>query len=554
MISDTGFGTLRDFYHREKWFILIISAAILIFNYNVFSIDILIQDDYAYVGRLLDWGYEWEKIFQRDILGPIINYFFVNIMVVSPGASRFLIVLLFMVPTSLILYYVYVEKFGIPKSVGILSAIIPQIHPAQKLIPFFINGSYVTYAMFFNSIFLFYLMSLKDHFSKKQFAVYISLVFLCIEISETTLFLYPSYTFLIFIFYLRNKNLKKFLCTLGPLVVAALYRVGKTLLFPAGANNITPLDWSGVEKRIESASLFLINSANELGLYILLIIMALLLFKLFFRKEVTVKKNGTYLLLPVEVILFGTLWFFFSILPFILISPWFASRHAYIASFGFYLILFYLLLPPIQSLMKLNDKKTAIGCMFLVLSFGYIRIESVNNEYRISNLVHKELLSTLSRYKLEENAQIVVTGTRFATTMDFHHWSSGYFKYITTRGDIDGLIGVEIKNYDPFKPYIWGKNEQKMYGLDINRPTYLFRVLDNRFEEIFYFFRWTGEKNSGIWELYKISKVDRRPKLIKRGENDQPVKKELKSYINSNQLDEEKILWLDTKSIPLSLY
>ena len=119
----------------------------------------------------------------------------------------------------------------------------------------------------------------------------------------------------------------------------------------------------------------------------------------------------------------------------------------------------------------------------------------IKTELMLENFILNE------QHDWEENAQIVILVEDFPGefTAGFNHWSTWYLRFISKRQDVIGLIGQEkwLKHY-PFvdewrnygEEYFYeteraGKpftSKIKMKGLELERPTYIYRIEENVIE------------------------------------------------------------------------
>lgn len=116
----------------------------------------------------------------------------------------------------------------------------------------------------------------------------------------------------------------------------------------------------------------------------------------------------------------------------------------------------------------------------IVFYSGFSRLSVMGNMLAPYNAFHESFVTTLRKYDLPPSSQLVVFGVDLSIN-GWWEYSSGYMKYATKRKDVTGLIGPELKNYDPFDPVRRGfKKPDKMNGLSLDKPLFIFNVEEYR--------------------------------------------------------------------------
>jgi hypothetical protein len=127
-------------------------------------------------------------------------------------------------------------------------------------------------------------------------------------------------------------------------------------------------------------------------------------------------------------------------------------------------------------------------------------------------------------------------------TYGYWLWSSGFLQYLSERKDINGLLPYEYNYYDAFNPEQRGY-DLRMRGLDIARPIFLFKIIDNKIEKLEYCLRWNDENSiQSKWTIYHFDKKTGKNIIFMEGEGLDEYSRTLEK-LNKLKIDQEDILW-----------
>jgi len=536
---------------------ILIAVPIVLFNLvAIFGPKVLFQDDAANYYNAVNGFFPfwlWKKGLFLCSQSEWISW---NIMAFSPQLIRAMYVLFLLVPLSCVFYNLF-RKLGFPNNTAYTAAILPNILPAQNLVPAFLNGSYVLIGLlammgcFFKS---FTYLDKPETFSRKGFwtsksfslakvlggvgnlalreglfqkgsdqckALLAAVLFLFIstQLMDQAVFFFPVLLFAV----LGYQKLKKEHLYLAlSFIPAVLYKSVWVLLSPRKTTEIVTLTGSIILSRIKYyffAMLPLPDFLNPYSDVVLITIIAIIITGL----VLTLKTPGDSLIRQkpfshlshrqFTLYIYGFLlaWTIGNIAAFITMSKFQTVRYSYIAAYG----LNALLLISLHAIFKriFMARLFLIDAVFIIIIFqsGLFRTVELKTYYDGLNQNQSHIQKNLSPFNLPMNSQIVMYITKGENHWGFWSTSSGHLKFILKRKDIDGLIGSKAKHYftfyDPFNPKSRGYGtDDRMNGLSIDRPLFLFVQNKSGFKQYEYALQWQGKTREAPWTIYRVNR------------------------------------------------
>jgi hypothetical protein len=240
--------------------------------------------------------------------------------------------------------------------------------------------------------------------------------------------------------------------------------------------------------------------------------------------------------------LFGLVWIVVSLAPYTA-SKYFGGRYVYPTGFGmsFLTVLsIYLLLhwKPIRKYFV-----SAIVLLVFTISVGFYRSKNIRDTFYFPEKTHKVVKRALSEFNFPKDAQIVLVGpiVGYLSTGGYWIWSTGYLNYATRRLDISGLVGLEKSCYNPFDTKERGYTYQ-MRGLDLGKPLFIFRIYNNRYEQVLYCLQCVQRENSKVWKIYRLDDSTGEIMLFKEGKSENEYVASIKD-LSAMGISKKDILW-----------
>ena len=206
-------------------------------------------------------------------------------------------------------------------------------------------------------------------------------------------------------------------------------------------------------------------------------------------------------------------WVIGHIIVFATVSPRpFIVRYIYMAAFGLNALLVISLYPILKKVLRNKNKFIYLVFIIVILSAGISRFFQLHSYYSSVNRQQEKIVTKLKEIDPPQDAQVVVY-LRGKAKNFWGVWkqSSGHLKHMMKRKDIDGLMGpgkVRYFNYyDAFNTKERGLNKKnRMRGLDLNRPLFLFAEKHDKLDQYEYALRWQRKEKDVLWTIFKLDK------------------------------------------------
>lgn len=504
---------------------ILIAIPIVLFNLvAIFGPKVLLQDDAAHyynaVKGLFPFQY-WRKGLSLCSLSEWVSW---NIMAFSPQLIRSMYVLFLMVPLSCVIYNLF-RKLGIPNNTAYTAAVLATILPAQNLVPAFLNGSYILLGLlammgcFFNS---FKYLDMEDQRNGKTlFALLAAILYLLIstQLMDQAVFFFP--VLLVAILGYKKLNRKHLYLALSFIPVAA-YKFVWILLLPRETAEIMPLTGSLIFLRLKYYFFAMLPFSNSLKPYtnavlitIIVIIITGLILTLKNPQNTFIRSIPFAHLSPRQFTLyiygFLLMWTIGNIIAFVTISKFQTVRYSYIAAYG---LIALLLISSVAIFKRIFMARSfLINTAFIILIFqsGVFRTVELKANYDSLNKTQFDIQKKLSTFNFPKDTQIVIYVKKQENHWGFWGTSSGHLKFILKRNDIDGLIGSKAVHYfdfyNPFNPKFRGYGTgDRMNGLRIDRPLFLFVENKYGFRQYEYALQWRRKKPGAPWTIYRVNR------------------------------------------------
>jgi hypothetical protein len=507
---------------------LIIAFLIFIFNIiAVFGLDSILSDDQARYTPMIHHDYGNLNL-KRLLINTYLMFPFQYLLTVSPVLARLSLVIIWLIPTSLLSYYLYSKIFKINVPAAIAASVLPAILPAQTLLPSYIDGSYMFPGLFF--VFTSLIFGFKYLYSDKKPMLYLSVSMLSFIISllvtELTVFILPPVLFLV---YWKFGKSRKVLFYSILLIIVTAIKTLLIILFPYGNSepNIQGIQSIGVRLvlflsymdpyiiRLRSKEFIELNSM--IGLIIVLSFQILCSQKRMHpdTRGTAFNKPGSYLL----IYWFSLLWILFSILPFVLFSKYYSARYFYYAGFGFYLLLIISSETVILRIFKFIGTSGKLPLTIFIISLimlaGFNRQSIQSKFFRQINEASSVFRNELTKRHLPVNSQVAIIGNVNVTSWGYYNFSSGYLQQLLNRKDISGVLPCDQNYFNPFDT-IKGRNYSiQMSGLSLKLPLFLFRMENKKLEKLEYALQWQNQEDTGSsWIIYKFNVSNGHPEFF----------------------------------------
>lgn len=512
-----------------------IASAVILFNLiGVFGPHVLQHDDPVHFFNGLNNVFpDW--LFRYSLLSPFFEFAAWKIMAVSPYLARGLYVLLFMVPISLMFYYLLSEKFALSRIAAATASILPQILPSVWQIPAGVNMSYPLRGLFLILAGLLISYRYLDEAGRRSrawLAAAVAIYIVAIQSMEQTVFMFPA-VLVILAGYTRFN--RKHLLLLGPLLIISLMRIARMILMPRIPMTNIPAE--KIVSRIVQYINWNIPSLNKNS-----VLTAVMVVVIAAAGLIVIMKTGAAAGTPAAgyrhikrkyfaLFAYGSfcIWMASSIFVFIFLSNDYESRYVYISSFGFWVLLCLSLQALLGGLCKKKAIVPVIVFVCIILCSGFMRLHALSTFFGNQNRIQRVIAGAVNSSQLPPFSQVIVVGVPHFPG----GWlrSSGYLKLATRRYDLEGLVSGEnaspYYNYDDhFNPAIRGW-EGRFYvtGIDLGRPVFFYKI-DNDclkkksikkknklkkkcdvMRQLEYVLRWRGERKDAPWSILKFDRV-----------------------------------------------
>jgi hypothetical protein len=501
---------------------ILIAVPIILFNLvAVFGPKVLLQDDAANYFNVISGNFPFWFWRKGLFLCSLTEWLSWNIMAFSPQLIRVIYVLFLMIPLSCVMYRLF-RKLGFANNTAYMAAILPNILPAQNLVPAFLNGSYVLIGLLaMLGCFICSFKYLDTEEKSKRKMLFLALLFLIIstQLMDQAVFFLP--VLLVAVLGYQKLN-RKHLFLAFSFVPAVLYKAVWVLLLPRQTAEIVPLTGSIIVSRIRYYFFSMLPLPDFLAPYIDVVLIAVCII-IISGLVLTLKAPGDVLtrqkpfshLSHRQYILYiyGFLltWTICNIAPFIAMSKFQTVRYSFIAAYGLTALWLISLSALLKKFFKTKPLIIQIVFTMIILFVGFTRTAELKSYYDGLNNKQNQIVKNLSPYHFPPNSQIVIYLTNAENYWGFWVTSSGHLKLILQRNDINGLIGSKTKHYfefyDPFNPKSRGfKSKDRMNGLSIDRPLFLFVEHIKDFNQYEYALQWQGTTRDAPWTIHKIDR------------------------------------------------
>ncbi len=504
--------------NRFSPYILILLLVVLFNLIAIFGLDVLLFDDQDRYWHVTQ-GHFTRAILHRSLVGPFIEWGAYHIMAISPQLIRGIYVILLMAPLSCFFYYIYSNKFGLPRLPALTAAILPSILPNQDLIPAFINGSYVLYGLLFAlASFYFGLNYLEDKNDKGRLWLILAFLTYCLSsqtMAEHAVFLFPPFV-IAFLGY--TKFGRRHIVLLASFLIIALFKIYWTLFVWNYAPN-QPVSLSSHEilgrigAYVKWASPLPLDNESVPYFFLIFsgIILAGFLVHVMADKGILHRTSGfVHVSARKHAVLiygFAFVWAVSTSFAFLFVSRFCNVRHFYISYFGLYALFILSLYGILCTAPSFKFRLDAIILISLVVVFGIARYSNLNRDYSIRNQQSSIVRTELKKHELPQDSQIVIVGSdNIPQTSGWWRYSTGYLQFVTKRKDITGLLGLEYSYYDPFneRKRLYDQ-DHKMNGLSLKQPLFLFGMLSDqgKLRQYEYALQWKGKSRNAPWTILK---------------------------------------------------
>jgi hypothetical protein len=490
---------------------ILIALIVLAGNlYAIFCVETLLLDDTA---RYYQVGHGQFPFYmsQRSFFLPYTEWFFWNLLYVSPPIARGIYVLFIMIPLSVIFYILFTKYLCLPKSISFAASVLPNIIPMQLYIPTFVNGSYTVYGLLYAMLVLIIcLVFIKSSRLHACYLVCPLVIFGTPQLMTQSIFLFPPFSILII--FSSGRLLRKLTVLLSFFVTFILKYIW-IKKHPLNEVNI-PVEL-GIDQIIQRLNHFFeytsILNTDISFLYIIIVIITFVL-----ASSIFYIKNPTRLFqcnLPfprysnaVNVIIlyvFLTSWIICTSYVFLMKSKFFSARYLHISSFGVNCLLL------LSILFLFSMAKTKFLYRYLALAFVLFslvsRYDNLKHHLAPLNRQYRFLASSLRPIAFPKDSQIFIADHHYGTG-GYWTWGTGYLQFITQRKDITGQLYKELEYYDGFEKNRSYSPQKVARGFDLQKPFFAYRV-DSKKQSLVpvnYMLRWLEDNSNAEWVIYKM--------------------------------------------------
>ncbi len=510
---------------------LLLSFAIVVFNYyDIFVLKTLYMDDHH---RLL-LGHENQihnGIFQRNSLRAYVIWPLYKLLSINIVYARLMQTLVFYIPLALVFYLLYRNYAGIARWPAVAASLLPAILPGQNMIPSFIDGSYTIQGL------LVFLLALFTAFRFLNLTGFSILWFILagiayaasIEMMDQAIFMAPVMVVFCFLLFPSTPYRKKLISISFLVITLAILKATYQSLHPATASAVAvTFNWDLFISRLQLLPTYTLPFSHKLdGRPIDASMLWLIYGSTLFAGLVCGNKKHR------KLIICGLLWAFFAIITFLTISRGFAPRLSHISAWG---LVFSLVISIIGILHRLPAKQLSIPFVLcgLILWSGYTRLEAMKIFVAPRNQVQMAAEQLYASVSWPTNAQVMLINVPPWVAGGWWPYSKGYFKLLTGRDDLTGVVGWEKYLYNPLTPMNRGfKPAANMAGIGLDKPIFIYRLtrkIPYHFVPVSFFLKWQDLE----WSIYSLNKTGEH-QILGSGKGNNSLQDELKKHKLANK-------------------
>ena len=458
-------------------------------------------------------------IIERNFFRAYAVFPLYKLLSIDVGLARLALVSVYLIPLSILTYYLLRKHCRTPASIAFFTALLPTILPGQQQIPFFIDGSYTVPGLL---VFLMWLWSactivITDRVRPLLSIGSFVLLVVALGMMDLAFFLLPFATLLLLILGWKTDRRRAIIivavvCTIGALILLEKVLAGGTS--PVEVPTIPNLDLF-----LRRASSFAHSTlpfsfypasnhqANAIAALSLLILATAAV-------AIAPRKNA----IPIAM---GALWVVCAAVVFLTISRYYSPRYTQIASFGVAFILVYSSHALFTASSILKRTKIVVWVALaasLTLGAATYRFSNMVKYVTPRNATFDSIVHYLFTHEFVRDAQIAIVDGHRIPTGGYWVYSSGFLRMATERQDLSGIVGIEKGFYDPFDSSKRGfQQSHKMNGLDLEEPIYLFRQVCEkkcRLEQKSLALRWIDNEH---WQLISFNVDDGSSRIAATG-------------------------------------
>jgi hypothetical protein len=532
-----------------------IAFIVVIFNLiAIFGLNVLLHDDPLHYKSVIEGKFPWGMM-KFFVLWPFSEWIGWNIMRYSPNLARGLYVLLFMVPLSWCFYYLYHNKFGLPRIFAFTAAIIPNILPHQWEIPAGINMSRTLYPLLVAMIALILGLHYLEKSTPKNWVRLVgsSLCYLISsQMMEQALFLFPPIA-LAFLGYTKLK--RKHIWLIFSFFIIAVARYTQMIIFTRKVRILAPIE--EILRRTGLYFKYSLPSPDIEPLYLTIFFLCIFLigFILYLRHpsvSPTMSQNLSHMKKSTFTLyLYGffILWAASTILPFITMAGViFPPRYPYISAFGINAIFIFSIFVIFNVRFPRKYKlHYYIFAGVIIFSGGY-RYLNLNEIFTDKNKIQSIIIRDIEKLSPPKNSQFVICG--LPKMAHGRRRVTGYLMHALKRNDVSGIFQtvdpIEKCNfYDHFNPWsITFKRIGRFNGIYSNKPVFFFVLLqkENKLKQFEYVLRWRGRTKNAPWVIINADKKTGKISSYRWGEGMDAYLSTIKE-LEKQGIPQSEILW-----------
>lgn len=511
--------------------VFLIFLAVYLFNSPYIFFDGLWHDDgywfyQATEGEIID-----KSRSKVSALVPLMDYLYSKGMVIlGTDVLRFLYIGI-MSLGSILAYGFYRNALELKDRIALPAAILPNVLPSL-IIPLGFNASYAVWEVPFLFLTLIVLYRAINSQDGKEWGVYywvsLLLFLITVNVSGAGTFLIPN-VLMLFMLLIGRKPLIKIFINALPFIVFSIYHVYKHSKYSHKSPVLNSADvvLDRAVQFLDMSNIYLLEQYAGVVLVLALICWGFVAIgvadgrQYIFRKAV----GGKYRSIIISWLF---VWLVANSVAYILLSPTFRPYdYAYIFNFVSILLqiigINYLLYMVVATFFRgrIAKSTTAYLALIIIIGVGIQRMQAYYETPQIEQIERTtaEIRALLAPEHIPEAAQILILNmtTPHQGVIDVN---SGYIRYITSRYDVNALIGPDKFPLNPFKRK-GGWRMAPMTGLKRNRPIMAFRYDNGVLEKVNYLLEANLERRSGdlqlLWRLYDISDWQALPVEIHAG-------------------------------------
>ena len=543
--------------HTHSTYLIIASIAFIVVIFNliaIFGLNVLLHDDPLHYKSVIEGKFPWGMM-KFFVLWPFSEWMGWSIMTYSPNLARGLYVLLFMVPLSWCFYYLYHNKFGLPRLFAFTAAILPNILPHQWQIPAGINMSRTLYPLLFAMIALILGLHYLEKSTPKNWVRLVgsSLCYLISsQMMEQALFLFPP---IVLAFFGYTKLKRKHTWLLSSFFIIAVARYAQMLIFTRKTRILAPIE--EILRRTGLYFKYSLPSPDIEPLFLTIFYLCVFLtgFILYVKHpsiSPTMSQNLSHMkkrIFTLYLYGFFILWAASTILPFITMGGViFPPRYPYISAFGINAIfIFSIFVIFNRGFLKKYKLHYFIFAGVIIFSGGY-RYLNLNKIFTDKNNIQAIIIRDIEKLSPPKNSQFVICG--LPKMAHGRRRVTGYLMHALKRNDVSGIFKtvdpIEKKNfYDHFNPWsITFKRVGQFGGIYSNKPVFFFAIIhkENKLKQFEYVLRWRGRTKNAPWVIIHADKKTGKTSSFRWGEGMGAYLSTIKE-LGTQGIPRSEILW-----------